>query len=424
MKVWIDRTILGILASAALFYSAGCSLESSVASLGGGVQSILGLPEVVNVCFSHPLGDSGTYYTRSTYVLKNGQWQKTDSDSSLSPPDDCIPSTDFFDNLVAEPNQSTGPYSTNEDSYPASSTQPAASGTVARAASAGSAVYPVEDPAYAKLLPFLAPLHSPTTPDCDPAASFYSVNHDQATVTRFVGCPPQPMQKIPVVSNPLQAVGTPDGRLVLVTSFDSAVNFIDTSTNQVTFTLPTPNLFPSGVAITADGSTAYVTNFDTGKPGVMVVDIASRAITGFITVPSLARSVFLTPDGTQAWVTSVGTSSIYVIDLLTKAVGWTINMTGSVQTGMAFNPTGSRAYVAVQPSSLVVLNASTMDAVATIAVPSPADVQVSPDGRVVIVTSYDVAGTLTAIDASTNKVISTIATGGPASGIVQLPIAP
>jgi DNA-binding beta-propeller fold protein YncE len=99
-------------------------------------------------------------------------------------------------------------------------------------------------------------------------------------------------------------------------------------------------------------------------------------------------------------------------------------MTGAVQTGMAFNPTGSRAYVAVQPSSLVVLNASTMDAVATIAVPSPADVQVSPDGRVVIVTSYDQVGTLTAIDATTNKVLSTIATGGPASGIVQLPIAP
>jgi DNA-binding beta-propeller fold protein YncE len=90
----------------------------------------------------------------------------------------------------------------------------------------------------------------------------------------------------------------------VVTSYDSAINFINTSTNIATIVNIDSSLHPCGVAITPDGSTAYITNlYDVGT-SVLVVDIASQSIVAMIPMGYYyPENVSITPDGSQAWVT-------------------------------------------------------------------------------------------------------------------------
>jgi YVTN family beta-propeller protein len=218
---------------------------------------------------------------------------------------------------------------------------------------------------------------------------------------------------------------TPDAKLLLATNFDGAINFVDPASDKVVNTLMTPGMNPSGIAITPDGTTAYVTNYSNSQPGLMIINIANRSMTGLITTPGYPKSVFLTPDGTQAWVTSIDSSTIYIVDLFTQTVTTTLNTPGYAHTGLAFNPTGTRAYVAVQPSNLYVIDTATYDAVANITIgPVPNDVIVNRTGTAVYVSGYDAMGTLSAVDTATNKLLSTIQAGSPASHMILLPGAP
>ena len=105
------------------------------------------------------------------------------------------------------------------------------------------------------------------------------VNHSSATVTRYTSCRGPTVAVIPVAPNPLQVALTQDGSLAVVTSYDNAINFIDTSTNMAT-QLSTPSFYPSGVAISPDDSSAYVTSYidSTGPPALIRVDLITRQV--------------------------------------------------------------------------------------------------------------------------------------------------
>ena len=218
---------------------------------------------------------------------------------------------------------------------------------------------------------------------------------------------------IPVVSNPLHPAITPDGSLLLVTSYDSAVNFIGTATDTVVYTLQTPSVLPSGIAISPDGSTAYVTNYNNVDMGVLVIDIASRTITGTIPLPiAYPKQIFLTPDGAQAWVNFYGNSEIYIIDTFSGTIATNLRASSLATTGIAFNATGTYAYVAVQPSDLVVYDTATLAQVADIQVgASPVDVVLTPDGGRLYVTSFQ-SSTISIVDAHTNRLLTSVTAPG------------
>ncbi len=216
---------------------------------------------------------------------------------------------------------------------------------------------------------------------------------------------------------------TPDHKTLLVTSYDNAITFIDTATDKVTFTLTTTNLYPSGIAITPDGTQAYVTNyFDTGT-SLMVVDIANRKIRSQIPLPAnYPKHVYLTPDGSQAWVNYDQGTQVTIIDTLTNTIANTLNVGAVAYTGMAFNNTGTRAYIALYGGNLGVYDTSTLALVTMIPVgPWPVDVSFNLDGTFIIVDSYDSQGVLTAIDPSTNLVLNSLKTGHPTSCLAVVP---
>jgi DNA-binding beta-propeller fold protein YncE len=203
-------------------------------------------------------------------------------------------------------------------------------------------------PQQIRALPFTPYVPPPGAPPvCDSTyPDIFQTVHTQAVVTRINTCPFKIVASIPVVTRPLQVQITPDGSTALVTSFDNAVNFIDLSTNKVTFTLMTDqSINPDGLAITSDGSRAYVTSFDPDNPVVLVIDLASRTVIATISSLNMSypQGATLTPDGSQLWVTSPIDSETDVVDTLTNTLAYRLNI--GATTDVAFNSTGTRAYV-------------------------------------------------------------------------------
>jgi YVTN family beta-propeller protein len=223
--------------------------------------------------------------------------------------------------------------------------------------------------------------------------------------------------------DPAQVAYTPDGTLMFAASRAIGnISVISTASNTVvsTITLP-PNAVPEGIAFTPDGAFAYVTNFDVVPNAVLyVINVAKRSLVTTIgPLNSLPERVRVTPDGTQAWVTSTLGNSVYIIDVLTNQVVTHIfNISGA--WGIAFNPTGTRAYIASSggvTGNITVIDTSSYQVLTTIPVGvSPQEVTVSPSGRYVFCTNYD-SNFLSQIDARTNKLIRTITVGTSMGGL-------
>ena len=218
--------------------------------------------------------------------------------------------------------------------------------------------------------------------------ALYRVNHYANTVTRVDGCSPTLTANIRVGSRPLQAVLTPDGKTLVVASFDSVVTFIDTATNRVTKSLATPSDFhPAGIDITRDGLLAYVVSFDDIRPALMIVDITRQTILARFALPyQYPNGLFLTPDGTQAYITHPFGSEVTIFDLLTSTVAATISM--SQPHAVVFNRTGTRAYVSGL-RVVRVFDTSTLLQVDAFEFPGEAsNMELSVDGQFLFIEDY------------------------------------
>jgi DNA-binding beta-propeller fold protein YncE len=162
---------------------------------------------------------------------------------------------------------------------------------------------------------------------------------------------------------------TPDGSRVYAVgstgsatgAFNRAVFVVDTATNTVLTTIVDTRLNnPYQVAITPDGTRAYVTDF-TGVVHVIDTNPASPTYNTILTelpTNSLApRSVAITPDGSRAYVPAVissnpfGGNPILVIDTNPASPTYNTVLTtlaapsGNPLAFVAITPDGSRAYV-------------------------------------------------------------------------------
>jgi YVTN family beta-propeller protein len=269
-------------------------------------------------------------------------------------------------------------------------------------------------------LPFLPQVPAPATPPgCD--ASFpdvITVNHPLGIVTRISTCPFTIKAAIPVVTRPLQIVITPDGATALVTSFDNAVNFIDLATNKVTFTLKTDfSINPNGIAISPDGTRAYITSFNNTNAVVLVVDLGTRTVLTSIPVDTYPLGAFLTPDGSQLWVTFPFGQAVYVIDTLSNAITTLLAIPQS--TGVAFNSTGSTAYITSAsgpPGAVVAVDTARYQVVKSYTVGvGPTDIAMAYADQFLVVNN-NAGGSVSVINLSTGTV-KTAAIGSAPKGI-------
>ena len=242
------------------------------------------------------------------------------------------------------------------------------------------------------------------------------------TVAFVNTCPYAISQRVTVGTGPLAVKVTPDGQFAWVTNgVSSSISIISLSSKTVVATIPLPAFngsaaTPNTMAFTPDGLLAYVTNHD-ANPGsvIFVIDVPNRKLLTTIPTDAFPASVAVTPDGSTVWVPNRGDSTITIIDTMTNTV--TARIAADYPTGVAFNPTGTRAYVAEAELGsangyLRVFDVSSTATIARIPVGNlPHVVKVTPSGHYVFVTNVG-SNSISQINPNTNTVIRTIPVPG------------
>ena len=242
------------------------------------------------------------------------------------------------------------------------------------------------------------------------------------TVAFVNTCPYAISQRVTVGTGPLSVKVTPDGQFAWATNgVSSSISIISLSSKTVVATIPLPPYngdpaTPNTMAFTPDGSLAYVTNHD-ANPGsvIFVIDVPNRKLLTTIPTDAFPASVAVTPDGSTVWVPNRGDATITIIDTLTNTV--TARIAADYPTGVAFNPTGTRAYVAEAELGsangyLRVFDVSSTATIARIPVGNlPHVVKVTPSGHYVFVTNLG-SNSISQINPNTNTVIRTIPVPG------------
>jgi YVTN family beta-propeller protein len=141
------------------------------------------------------------------------------------------------------------------------------------------------------------------------------------------------------------------------------VSVIDAETNRVVRAIPTGR-FPSGVAVTPDGASLYVTN---ELSGVTVINARDGTVAARLRSPS-PFSVAMSPNGTRAYVTGLGPGTLTVIDTGTDRVRSTVSVGAYGTDPFTVRATRDALYVANQGvSTLSIIDPSTLRTTATIA---------------------------------------------------------
>jgi YVTN family beta-propeller protein len=230
---------------------------------------------------------------------------------------------------------------------------------------------------------------------------------------------------IPVGAGPARVAISPDGTRAYVSNRDSdSVSAIDTATDTVVATISVGDA-PGALAVTPDGQHVYVV---LAAGVVQAIDTAANSIVATITVAGSGGGVAITPDGRRAYVAS---GQVSVLDTATNTVLISFTAgTGSV-TGVAISPDGSRAYFTTNGSDLfggdagvVVLDTSTNTVVRTVVLGAlPGQIALAPDGSCAYVgiasvwvnTGYGAAfipgRSVRVIDTTSNEAIASIDLG-------------
>lgn len=178
---------------------------------------------------------------------------------------------------------------------------------------------------------------------------------------------------------------------------------------------------PQGIAVSPDGSRAYVPNFNDGT--VSVIDLVNGRTIGTIAVGSYPSAVAVSPNRPRAYVTNYVDGTVLVIDTATnKTVGTPIRV-GTGPIGIALNPNGSRIYVTNFTGTVSVIDGATNKVVGSpIRVGSyPRGVAVSPDGSRVFVANFNGAS-VSVIDTAANQTVgAAIAVGNYPQGVAVSP---
>lgn len=218
-----------------------------------------------------------------------------------------------------------------------------------------------------------------------------------------------PCLAIPSAAQTTAYVGNADAS----SSHNDSVSVIDTSSNTVIATI-TGIASPHGIAVSPDGTHAYVTSKVSGS--VSVIDTASNTVTGTILVGIEPDAVVVSPDGTRVYVGNQISNSVSVIDPASDTVIATVSGI-SDPSGLAVAPDGAHVFVgAIDSSSIAVIDTTTNSVSATIPVPNfyPISIAVTPDSTRAYVTllgSTDTPAAIDVIDTATNQIIASISNG-------------
>jgi YVTN family beta-propeller protein len=219
---------------------------------------------------------------------------------------------------------------------------------------------------------------------------------------------------------------SPDGSTVYAACFldqtpgGAFFNIIDTSTNKLIAALPTSgNGSSSRLAVSPDGTRAYMTVSGPSLNGYVVVDLTANRILNTVFLPSESFGLALNPSGAVLY--SSGAGVVYAVTPATGRVLQSINVS-SGQAGLAVTPDGKRLYAANHADGTVAVidlaNGRVIGNTPVGALPMP--VAISPDGNTTLV--GNVGSTLVyMVDTATDQPNNAFEAGTGPAGVAFSP---
>lgn len=194
---------------------------------------------------------------------------------------------------------------------------------------------------------------------------------------------------------------TPDGTRAYIANEMSQVVPVDLTTNTALAPIPLP-VIGTDIAITPDGTRAYVTDFSTTL--LTIIDITQNTVIGTINLPGQSFFIGITPDGTKAYVTTPFIQSVVVVDIASNTVQTAIPV-GIFALGIGITANGKTALIGSQGNSLVVpidISTNTPGTPIPVGGQNNFGIGITPDSQTAYVPNFN-ANTITVINLATHQ---------------------
>ncbi len=242
------------------------------------------------------------------------------------------------------------------------------------------------------------------------------LNHTKITHMKISACKLFSIFSIALLSTNLFAQNA------YITHVDiNSISVINTKTNTVIATIPTPFVGPDAVVVSPDGSKAFITYFDENNHTNNFISVINTSTNTIINNISLglggiigADGIDISPDGSKLYYAGVSIGSnydtVYVVNTNTSNVIAKIVMPSKGTEGIAVSPDGKKVFVAVG-NLITVINTVTNTISSTINTGTGTiyGVAVSPDGTKLYATDM-VLHQIIVINTSTNAIVANIPT--------------
>lgn len=219
--------------------------------------------------------------------------------------------------------------------------------------------------------------------------------------------------ELPVGRGPHEVAVSPDGRTAVVCDYGeqqpgSTLTVLDLSSWKVARTIDLGEYRrPHGIVYDADGRHVVVT-CETNQALVRVDVTEGKVVRAFPTEAQGSHMVAVTPDGTRAFVSNIGSGSVTAIDLTEGRILKKI-ATGAEAEGIAVTPDGREVWVGNRAAdTLSVIDAEWLEVRETLACAEfPIRVEITPDGKHALVSNAN-TGDVAVFDVANRKELARI----------------
>ncbi|WP_182912081.1 cytochrome D1 domain-containing protein [Sphingomonas cavernae] len=217
--------------------------------------------------------------------------------------------------------------------------------------------------------------------------------------------------RVPTARMPHEVAISPDGTQAAVVAYGgTTIDIFEVSSGERVKRLDiSPNARPHGLIWLRDGRLIATTE---GSKSVTIADPRNGMVGAIATDQEGSHMVAVSTDGSRAYVANIGSGTVSVLDINARTKIADIAVGGRPE-GIALSADGKELWVGdLSAPRVQVVDTATLKPVASVAVdPVAIRVAISPDGKSVV-TSNVKAGTLTEIDRVSRKVRRTISVSG------------